>query len=138
MKKFETKRALSKVFLILAVILPGMMQMALAQVNSAVMVPIVGNYVSSLQNGNIQALRQLAEPFLFQQVMLQTTGSGVYPILSDLGPITNIQIRSSVSPFNFIALVLHQRGTSEWQFVLKDIQPVIIARPAKRRSSRIF
>ena len=121
------KRALSKVSLIVAVILAGTVQLALAQVNSAVMVPIVGNYVSSLQNGNIQALRQLAEPFLFQQVMLQTTGSGVYPIIRDLGPITNTQIRSSVSPFNFIALVLHQRGKSEWQFVLQETHPIIIA-----------
>jgi esterase/lipase superfamily enzyme len=121
------RKALSRVFLIVAVIWPGVMQTALAQVNPAVMTPIVENYVSSLQNGNIPALQQLAEPFLFQQVMLQTTGNGVYPILRDLGPITNIQIGSSVDAFNFTAQVQHQRGISEWQFLLNNTRLIIIA-----------
>ena len=121
------RKALSIVFLIVAVIWPGVMRMALAQVNPAVMIPIVGNYVTSLQSGDIQSLRQLAEPLLFQQVMLQTTGNGVYPILGELGPITNIQIGPSVNAFNFTAQVHHQRGISEWQFVLNDTRPIIIA-----------
>jgi hypothetical protein len=118
-------RPLSKVTLIVAMIWTGMTQMALAQTNWAAIVPIIENYVSSLQNGNIQALGELSDPLLFQQVMLQTTGNGVYPILRDLGPISHTQIRSSVSPFNFIAEIRHQRGVSEWQFVLQETRPVI-------------
>jgi esterase/lipase superfamily enzyme len=59
--------------------------------------------------------------------MVQTTGNGVYPIIGELGPITNIQIGPSVNAFNFTALVHHQRGISEWQFVLNETRPIIIA-----------
>jgi esterase/lipase superfamily enzyme len=124
--KGKMKKTLSLVFLIVAVIWLSVMRTALAQVNPAV-IPVVENYVTSLQSGNIQGLRRLAEPLLFQQVMLQTTGNGVYPILGELGPITNIQIGPSVNAFNFTVQVYHQRGISEWQFVLSDTRPIIIA-----------
>jgi esterase/lipase superfamily enzyme len=119
-------RTALKGFLIFATIWLAITEKISAQVNAAVMFPIVGNYVSSLQSGNIEVLRQLAEPFLFQQVILQTSGNGIYPIIRDLGPIGTIQLGSSASPFNFTVQVLHLRGTSEWQFVLDEARPVII------------
>ncbi|NOJ41514.1 alpha/beta hydrolase [Bradyrhizobium australiense] len=100
---------------------------ALAQLTPGAAIPIVGNYVSSLQAGNIPALQQLAEPFLFQYVMQQTTGTGIYPIVRDLGSITYIQLGSTVSSFSFTAQVQHRNGQSEWQFVLDTIRPIIRA-----------
>jgi esterase/lipase superfamily enzyme len=120
-------KALLKLFLLVVVICSPPIRTVIAQVNAGVMIPIVESYVSYLQAGNISGLRQLAEPFLFQQVMLQTTGYAVYPLIRDLGPITNIQIGQSVNPFNFTVQVTHRSGTSEWQFVLSETRPVILA-----------
>ncbi|MCC8936016.1 alpha/beta hydrolase [Bradyrhizobium sp. Arg68] len=121
------KNTLLKVFIMVAMALLSIPHAARAQVNTAIMFPIVGRYVQSLQSGDNQALGQLTDPFLFQRLMLLTTGDGVFPILRDLGPIANIQLGPSVSPFNFTVRIQHQRGTSEWQFVLNTDSKVVLA-----------
>jgi hypothetical protein len=116
-----------RIIVIVAVLWTNLTGPALAELTPAAAIPIVLNYVTSLQVGNIQALQQLAEPFLFQQVMLQTTGNGVYPVVSRLGPITGIQLGPTVNSFNFTAQIQHQYGKAEWQFLLSSTRPVIIA-----------
>lgn len=82
----------------------------------------VYTYVSALQVGNIPALQALLEPQLYQTTLAQTSGTGIYPIIRDLGPITNIQVSavqqdpSYPATYSFHASVSHPRGISRWSF----------------------
>ncbi|TFW55794.1 alpha/beta hydrolase [Bradyrhizobium sp. MOS001] len=76
-------------------------------------------YVSALQVGNIPALQALLEPQLYQNTLAQTSGTGIYPIIRDLGPITNIQVSTTQldqtnQAYSFRADVFHPRGISRW------------------------
>jgi esterase/lipase superfamily enzyme len=84
------------------------------------------NYVAALE-GNADAVGRLTDPFFFQQIMEQTGGTGVYPILGYLGSISGLNVQPDNDASSFRAQVSHQHGQSEWLFRLDPARMVIVS-----------
>ncbi len=75
--------------------------------------------ISALQTGRTPDLQQWLGGPLFQLMLAQTDGKGIYPPLRDLGPVTKIEITGPqlVKEENvYSANVVHQNGSARWVF----------------------
>ena len=73
--------------------------------------------ISALQTGQTPELQQWLGGPLFQTMLAQTDGKGIYPPLRDLGPITKVemtgpQLRQGENVYS--ASVTHQNGGTRW------------------------
>lgn len=73
--------------------------------------------ISALQTGRTPDLQQWLGGQLFQLMLAQTDGKGIYPPLRDLGPITKVemtgpQLRQGEDFYS--ANVIHQNGGARW------------------------
>ena len=93
---------------------------------------VIAAYVQALQVGNTQTLGKVADPFLFQYVMLQTAGDGRYPILSQLGQIRDIIIQPESNAIGLTVQIQHELGTSEWQFMFGEARFALSSAYLKR------
>ena len=93
---------------------------------------VIAAYVQALQVGNTQTFGKVADPFLFQYVMLQTAGDGRYPILSQLGQIRDIIIQPESNAIGLTVQIQHELGTSEWQFMFGEARFALSSAYLKR------
>lgn len=73
--------------------------------------------ISALQTGRTPELQQWLGGQLFQLMLAQTDGKGIYPPLRDLGPITKVEITGPQlrhGEYIYSASVTHQNGGARW------------------------